>query len=93
MDIVTRKYCPELDHFVVFSSIACGRGNIGQTNYGMANSALEKLCEGRRREKLPALAVQWGPIGDVGLLSKTDNLNLVRFQYNKNCGETATRVN
>ncbi|KAJ8964696.1 hypothetical protein NQ317_001270 [Molorchus minor] len=51
MDAVTRETCPELDHFVVFSSIASGRGNSGQTNYAMANSALERLCEKRKREK------------------------------------------
>nr|XP_023019448.1 fatty acid synthase-like [Leptinotarsa decemlineata] len=70
MDIVSRERCKELDHFVVFSSIACGRGNIGQVNYGMANSALERLCEKRRRENLPGLAIQWGPIADVGILER-----------------------
>ncbi|KAJ8912887.1 hypothetical protein NQ315_011210 [Exocentrus adspersus] len=75
MDIVTRAVCPELDHFVVCSSISCGRGTTGQSNYGMANSALEQLCEKRKREKLPALAIQWGPIGDVGYVAekKSDN--------------------
>ncbi|XP_023310798.1 fatty acid synthase-like [Anoplophora glabripennis] len=75
MDAVTRLECPELDHFVVFSSAACGRGNFGQSNYGMANSALEQLCYKRRRENLPALAVQWGPIGEVGALMKTQIIN------------------
>lgn len=70
MDTLSRKFCPKLDHFVVFSSLASGRGNIGQSNYGMANSALENLCEKRKRENLPALAVQFGPIGEVGVLSK-----------------------
>lgn len=77
MDAVTRE-CTELDHFVVFSSAACGRGNFGQSNYGMANSALEQLCEKRKKENLPALAVQWGPIGEVGALMKTQLINKVR---------------
>ncbi|XP_057651186.1 fatty acid synthase-like isoform X1 [Diorhabda carinulata] len=70
MDVLSRKLCPELDHFVVFSSVAAGRGNVGQSNYGMANSALESLCEKRKREQLPGLAIQWGPIGDVGYLAQ-----------------------
>lgn len=77
MDAVTRAECSELDHFVVFSSAACGRGNSGQSNYGMANSALEQLCEKRRRDNLPALAVQWGPIGEVGALMNTKMINKV----------------
>ena len=38
LDALTRKLCPELRKFVVFSSVSCGRGNAGQTNYGMSNS-------------------------------------------------------
>ncbi|KAI8423488.1 hypothetical protein MSG28_012603 [Choristoneura fumiferana] len=68
LDAVSRELAPQLDHFVVFSSISCGRGNPGQSNYGLANSAMERLCEQRQADGLPALAVQWGAIGDVGLI-------------------------
>ncbi|KAH7949673.1 hypothetical protein HPB49_013646 [Dermacentor silvarum] len=68
LDDVSRSGCPELDHFVVFSSVACGRGNVGQTNYGFANSVMERLCERRVADGLPGLAIQWGPIGDVGVV-------------------------
>ncbi|XP_065297860.1 fatty acid synthase-like [Dermacentor albipictus] len=68
LDDVSRRGCPELDHFIVFSSVACGRGNVGQTNYGFANSVMERLCERRVADGLPGLAIQWGPIGDVGVV-------------------------
>nr|XP_023013626.1 fatty acid synthase-like [Leptinotarsa decemlineata] len=68
MDAATRKHCPDLEYFVMFSSISA-RGIAGQTNYGMANSALERLCEQRKTDKLPGLAIQWGPIRDVGILA------------------------
>ncbi|KAL3221900.1 hypothetical protein MRX96_029108 [Rhipicephalus microplus] len=68
LDNVSRKECPELDHFVVFSSMSCGRGQTGQTNYGFANSVMERLCERRVADGLPGLAIQWGPIGDVGVV-------------------------
>ncbi|XP_022172738.1 fatty acid synthase-like isoform X2 [Myzus persicae] len=71
LDTVTRKSCPELDHFVVFSSVSCGRGNAGQTNYGFANSVMERICEARQEAGLPGLAIQWGAIGDVGLIMET----------------------
>lgn len=69
LDRVTRDCCMNsLDWFVVFSSITSGRGNVGQTNYGYANSAMERLCEQRKKDGLPGLAIQWGAIGDVGVV-------------------------
>lgn len=67
LDVASRDH-PSVDHFVVFSSVSCGRGNPGQANYGMANSAMERICEERQRLGLPGLAIQWGAIGDVGLV-------------------------
>lgn len=68
LDMVSRKAEMPLDYFVVFSSISCGRGNIGQTNYGFANSAMERIVEDRHRAGLKGTAIQWGAIGDVGLV-------------------------
>ncbi|XP_008574493.1 PREDICTED: fatty acid synthase [Galeopterus variegatus] len=75
LDRVTREACPDLDYFVIFSSVSCGRGNAGQTNYGFANSAMERICEKRRHDGLPGLAVQWGAIGDVGIVLDTMGTN------------------
>jgi len=69
LDKYSRKMCPELKHFVIFSSVSCGRGNAGQTNYGMSNSVMERICEIRHSEGLPALAVEWGAVGEVGLVA------------------------
>ncbi|XP_043200491.1 fatty acid synthase-like [Amphibalanus amphitrite] len=57
--------------FVVFSSVSCGRGNAGQTNYGYANSVMERVVEKRNADGLHGLAVQWGAIGDVGVVQDT----------------------
>jgi KR domain len=90
LDTVSRKLCPQLEHFVVFSSVSCGRGNVGQSNYGLSNSIMERICEERRAEGLPALAVQWGAIGDVGLVADSVSIYLInctpnlRFLNNKN---------
>ena len=70
LDKITRAKCPELEYFVVFSSLTSGRGNQGQANYGYANSFMERLCELRRRDGLPGLAIEWGPIGDVGIVAE-----------------------
>ncbi|GLV38468.1 Fatty acid synthase 3 [Carabus blaptoides fortunei] len=70
LDQLSRELCPELRQFVVFSSVSCGRGNAGQTNYGMANSVMERICEERREAGFPALAIEWGAVGDVGLVAE-----------------------
>nr|XP_012219068.1 PREDICTED: LOW QUALITY PROTEIN: fatty acid synthase-like [Linepithema humile] len=75
LDKVSRKMCLKLRHFVVFSSVSCGRGNAGQTNYGMANSIMERVCEKRAEEGLPGLAIQWGAVGDVGLVADMQEVN------------------
>lgn len=79
LDLASRKLCPQLEHFVTFSSVSCGRGNAGQANYGLANSAMERICEARQSSGLPGLAIQWGAIGDVGLVIETmgDNETVV----------------
>ena len=58
-----------LDFFVLYSSATVMLGNPGQANYVAANAALEAFARSRRSQGLPALAVVWGPIGDVGVLT------------------------
>ncbi|GBN00717.1 Fatty acid synthase [Araneus ventricosus] len=67
LDEASRELCPEVDWFVCFSSVSCGRGNAGQSNYGYANSVMERICEERTKQGLPGLAIQWGAVGDVGV--------------------------
>ncbi|XP_065216159.1 fatty acid synthase-like isoform X2 [Planococcus citri] len=70
LDQLSRKMCPHLEYFVVFSSIISSLGNVEQTNYGFANCVTEIICEARRADNLPALAIQWGPLGEVGIVSE-----------------------
>lgn len=76
LDKYSRLLCPSLKYFVIFSSVSCGRGNAGQSNYGMANSVMEKICEDRVKNNLPAKAIQFGAIGDVGLLAVLQENNM-----------------
>ncbi|XP_062548544.1 fatty acid synthase-like [Armigeres subalbatus] len=69
LDVVSRELCPHLKYFIVFSSVSCGRGNAGQSNYGMANSVMERIIERRVMEGFPGKAIQWGAVGEVGLVA------------------------
>lgn len=79
LDVASRNLCKMLDYFVCFSSISCGRGNIGQTTYGLANSTMERICERRQMDGLVGTAIQWGAIGDTGLVIENlgDNKTII----------------
>lgn len=68
LDHLTRG--DRLDHFVLFSSMATLIGNHGQSTYVAANGFMEGIARRRRQDGLPALAVGWGPISDVGYLAR-----------------------
>ena len=68
LDAATRDRA--LDYFVLFSSATTFIGNPGQGSYVAANGFMEGLARQRRKLGLPALAVAWGAIGDVGVLAR-----------------------
>ena len=55
LDEVSRQLCPEIQYFVIFSSVSCGRGNAGQSNYGMANSGEKENYFESRAERFKIL--------------------------------------
>jgi len=72
LDDLTRGLA--LDYFVLFSSAATAIGQSGQAAYVAANAFLEGLARERRAAGLPALAVAWGAIADVGFLARNSAL-------------------
>ena len=72
LDQATRALKPA--HFWLYSSIACRFGNPGQAAYVAANGALEDIARARKSQGLPALAIAWSAISDVGFLTASDDL-------------------
>jgi acyl carrier protein len=62
----------DLEYFVMFGSIAGTFGSPGQSNYAAANSFLNQLAKIRKSQGLPALSVDWGPWGTVGMAAKLE---------------------
>lgn len=66
----------DLDHFVMYSSIANSLGNGRQSAYSAANGYLVGLAEMRASQGLPGTAVNWGAIADVGVVAKDEKLEM-----------------
>jgi NAD(P)-dependent dehydrogenase (short-subunit alcohol dehydrogenase family)/acyl carrier protein len=58
-----------LDFFLMLSSISSMVGNIGQANYSAANAFLDQFAHYRRALGLPAVTVNWGALGEVGVVA------------------------
>jgi fatty acid synthase len=81
LDTLTRSYCPDLELFVIFSSVAAAIGVEGSSNYAYANSGAERIIEKRVRDGLPGKALQWGPIGDVGMWHEAHNRDFEKTSF------------
>ncbi|MGZ4741410.1 MAG: SDR family NAD(P)-dependent oxidoreductase, partial [Ilumatobacteraceae bacterium] len=68
LDEATRD--ADLDHFVLFSSASALLGAPGQSNYAAANSALDAVAARRLALGLPALSLNWGAWGEVGMAAR-----------------------
>ncbi|MDE1175177.1 MAG: SDR family NAD(P)-dependent oxidoreductase [Edaphobacter sp.] len=63
-----------IEMFVLYSSSSTVVGNPGQGAYVAANFYLDALAQHRQSLGLPALAVGWGAIKDVGFLTRHENV-------------------
>ncbi|KAI0484820.1 hypothetical protein GGR56DRAFT_680577 [Xylariaceae sp. FL0804] len=60
----------DLDFFMVFSSLACVSGNMGQTAYAAANAFMCSLIAGRRMRGLAGSAINMPGIVGLGYLNR-----------------------
>jgi acyl transferase domain-containing protein/threonine dehydrogenase-like Zn-dependent dehydrogenase/acyl carrier protein len=63
----------DVDFFVLYSSISSLFGTRGQANYVAANCVLNSLARLRRRQGLKASVIQWGVLGETGIVARDAN--------------------
>ncbi|WP_289045450.1 type I polyketide synthase [uncultured Olleya sp.] len=74
----------KLDFFICYSSISSMLGNISQANYAAANAYVDGLVQYRRSHDLPGLSINWGVIGDTGLVARDPKLRQHLAQFGLN---------
>ncbi len=65
----------KLDYFVLFSSISSLIGNPGQGSYVAANFFLDSFAAYRRALQLPAIAINWGALAEVGFVARNQTVS------------------
>lgn len=65
---------PNIELFVVISSVSGVTGNTYQANYCLANTFMDGLIEYRLSKGLAGNSLQLGPVGQVGMMSSNTDL-------------------
>jgi len=82
----------DLDHFVMFGSIAGVWGSRELGAYAAGNAFLGALARDRRRRGLPGLTIHWGPWGGGGMVDAAREARLERMGLDPIKPEEALRT-
>jgi myxalamid-type polyketide synthase MxaE and MxaD len=73
------RLLPDLDQFVLFSSIGAILPQSGTANYAAANAGLDALAMNRRAEGKPAMSIAWGIWKGAGVAGEINMPEMARL--------------
>jgi 3-oxoacyl-(acyl-carrier-protein) synthase/aryl carrier-like protein len=82
----------ELDHFLLFGSVASLIGAAGQANYAAANATLDAFAQWRRGQGLPATSIAWGRWAGIGMAAGLSEAQTARVAARGLLGMTPARA-
>ncbi|NEB78124.1 SDR family oxidoreductase, partial [Streptomyces sp. SID14478] len=76
------QHFPDLDFFVVYSSVSSILGGfVAQGHYAAGNAALDGLADWRVRRGLPGLALNWSSWSRVGMSARMDEILIQELEH------------
>ncbi len=83
------KHLPNLNFFIMLSSLTGILGNISQSNYAAGNTFQDALARNRTANGLPAIVIDLGPVTEVEFVSEADGM---RNPVEKSLGSPAVPI-
>ncbi|XP_050542991.1 fatty acid synthase-like [Daktulosphaira vitifoliae] len=73
-DTISRRVCPQMEHFVILAPTLATRGEVSKTNYAFAHASLHNVAEIRSISGYPIVIVEYGAISEC-----SDSFNDSRY--------------
>lgn len=86
------KHLPNLNFFVMLSSLVGALGNVSQPNYAAGNTFQDALARHRTANGLPAVTIDLGVVTEVGWVASAEDSAAVQDRIAKRLGATPVSV-